>query len=111
VPVHEGLVDGDSRGWIGSAGSSVVRVASKAAESGTGRFFDFELAGCLPDGADDTLSPTDPASIAKAPLPAASVANTKLPKNMRRMMGLFLWPFGLFGIAKSKRPPEGGPIP
>jgi hypothetical protein len=108
VPVHEGLVDGESWGWIGSGGSSVVRVASKAAESGTGRFFDFGLAGCLPDGADDALSAADPASIAKALLPAVSVANTKLPKNMRRMTGLS---FGLLGIAKSKRPPEGGPIP
>jgi hypothetical protein len=67
----------------------VVRVASKAAESGTGRFFDFGFAGCLPDGADDALSAADPASIARALLPAASAANTKLPKNRRRMMGLY----------------------
>jgi hypothetical protein len=76
--------------WIDAAGSSVVRVASKAAESGTGRFFDFGLAACLLDAADDALAAADPASIAKALLPAVSAANIKLPKNMRRMMGLFL---------------------
>jgi hypothetical protein len=90
VPLHVGLADGDCLGWIGAVGSSVVRVASKAAESGTGRFFDFGLAGCLLDGADGALSAADPASIAKALLPAANAANTRLRKNTRRMMGLFL---------------------
>jgi hypothetical protein len=48
------------------------------------------LAVCLLDGTDAALSApgADPASVAKALLAAASVANTKLPKNIRRMIGL-----------------------
>ena len=53
-----------------------------ADESGIGGFFDLGLAVCLLGGADGVLA-VDPASTARALLPAASAANIRFAKNIR----------------------------
>jgi hypothetical protein len=94
-PVQEGCVDDDGcPSWIGAVGSSEARAASAAmaADSGTARRFDFAVTVCLPEDADGALSAAgaEPASTAKALPPAASAANTILPKINRRMIRFFL---------------------
>ncbi len=86
-----------------------------AAASGSGRFFGFILACCLAGDAGAALpaAGADPASTAEALPPATITPTSRIPKAIKRMVGLSRAERGPmidgFGeVVKSIRPPGGG---